>query len=452
LSAHFFLQSQQSQQSFSFYEAPTEEEQYQWAMEESIRASQQTMRQDSAVAYKLKDEEDEDKLVSSQVFGEDNPFANPDFASTITRSRSESEKASAHSSKINTPKVSPKLELPDRKGTFIVHEDKNKGVCQDDSIKSKDDGDEDSGDEDDKQMKAVLLASLTEKDIQEQEEREFEEAIRRSLLDQEDNKENISPDKAASQKKLEKKKMAATLTRSCSQLDTSTLDRRHRRHQTHHLRKRVPAQLKRSITIDFIDKQGHMRGKEGLDLDSPSFSQSSSSSQSPSPTETLSQPIRLELPHRTRQSDSNAAYCRAGQGKDDQNGTKSTPLVVCLDDEEDHTTPSRRVTRGSKGKDRASSSQKQAEEDHSLGLFRLEAVVSHTGLSMSPTTSTSAVGGGGQQRGRYVCDRLGTDGIWRSFEGSKTSRLGSISDLTRYRARSGYLFFYVRCHPGAIIS
>ncbi|KAF9130600.1 Ubiquitin carboxyl-terminal hydrolase 29 [Mortierella sp. 14UC] len=438
------IASQQSQQSFSFYEAPTEEEQYQWAMEESIRASQQTISQNSVADYKLKDEEeDDDESVSSQVFDEDNPFAHPDFASRITRSQSGSQRTSARSSKVGTPKVSPKLELPDdRRDAFVVHEDKDKSVRRDyGDKKGKDGGDSDGDDEDDDQIKAVLLASLTEKDIQEQEKKEFEEAIRRSLLDQEDNKENISPDKAASQKKLEKKKMAAALTRSCSQLDTSTqLGRRHHRHQTHHLRKRLPAQLKRSSTIDFIDRQGgHTRGD--FDLEPSSLSQPFSLSQSSSPIETLSQPIRLELPHRTRQGDSTAT---------DRQHPKSTPSIVCLDDEEDHTTPSRRVTRGSKGKDKAPSSQKQAEEDHSLGLFRLEAVVSHTGLSMSSTTPTSTAGG--QQRGRYVCDRLGTDGIWRSFEGSKTSRLGSISDLTRYRARSGYLFFYVRCHPGAVMS
>ncbi|KAF9910439.1 Ubiquitin carboxyl-terminal hydrolase 37 [Linnemannia zychae] len=252
-----FIASQQSQESFSFYEAPTEEEQYQWAMEESIRASQITS-QNSVADYRLKDEEDEDEdeSVSSQVFGENNPFARPDFASRITRSRSGSQRTSAHSSKIGTPKVSPKLELPDRKDTFVVHEDKDKGVGLDDGnkkINGGGDGDDDGDGEDDEQIKAVLLASLTEKDIQEQEEKEFEEAIRRSLLDQEDNKENISPDKAASQKKLEKKKMAAALTRSCSQLDTSILNRHHHRHQAHHLRKRPPAQLKRSITIPYRD-------------------------------------------------------------------------------------------------------------------------------------------------------------------------------------------------------
>ncbi|KAK3817043.1 MAG: hypothetical protein J3R72DRAFT_44517 [Linnemannia gamsii] len=454
------IASQQSQQSFSFYEAPTEEEQYQWAMEESIRASQMTASQNSITDYKLKDEEDDFESISSQVFDEDNPFAQPDFASRITRSQSESQRASAHSSRISTPKLSPKLELPDRRDTFVVHEDKEKGVGRDEGDKKGKDGggdgeDEDNDDENDEQIKAVLLASLTEKDIQEQEEKEVEEAIRLSLLDQEENKENISPDKSANQKKLlEKKKMAATLTRSCSQLDTPTLDRRHHRHQTHHLRKRLPAQLKRSSTIDFIDRQGgHARGGGGggFNLELSSLPQPYSSlSQSPSPTETLSQPIRLEFPPRTRQGDSTSTH---RQERDDRQDARSIP-VICLDDEEDHTAPSRRVTRGSKGKDRApssfSSSQKQAEGDQSLGLFRLEAVVSHTGLSMSSSTPTSVAAGG--QKGRYVCDRLGADGIWRSHDGSKTSKLGSISDLTRFRARSGYLFFYVRCHPGAVTS
>ncbi|KAG0277819.1 Ubiquitin carboxyl-terminal hydrolase 37 [Linnemannia exigua] len=356
------IASQQSQQSFSFYEAPTEEEQYQWAMEESIRASQMTASQNSVADHRLKDEEDDFESISSQVFDEDNPFAHPDFASRITRSKSGSQGASAHSSKISTPKLSPKVELPNRRDTFVVHEDKEKGRDEDDKKGkdgSGDGGDEDNDDENDEQMKAVLLASLTEKDIQEQEEKEVEEAIRLSLLDQEENKENISPDKSAGQKKMmEKKKMAGD------------------------------------------SKSTHLQGRDG------------------------------------------------------QQDARSTPSVICLDDEEDRTTPSRRVTRGSKGKDRepssSSSSQKQAEEDQSLGLFRLEAVVSHTGLSMSSSTPTSVATGG--QRGRYVCDRLGTDGIWRSHDGSKTSKLGSISDLTRFRSRSGYLFFYVRCHPGAGIS
>ncbi|KAF8937678.1 Ubiquitin carboxyl-terminal hydrolase 37 [Haplosporangium gracile] len=455
------IASQQSQESLSFYEAPTEEEQYQWAMEESIRASQMTMSQSSVVDRKSKDEpEEEGEAVSSQVFGLDNPFAHPDFASRIkrdSRSLSGSLRTSAHSSNVGTPKVSPRLELPDRRDTFTVHEDKEKGVGKDGGGKKSTDGDGDGDDdESDEDFKAAVLASLmtgdtstspTEADAQEQEKKHVEEAIRRSLMDQEENKENISPDKATSQKKLlEKKKMVATLMRSCSQLDRSPSDRHHR-HQNHHLRKKLPAQLKRSSTIDFIDRQGSLRGN---DLETSSLSQPYSLSQSPSPTETFSQSLRLEFPPRTRQSDFTATTRRhAGQDRHEQHDSTSAPSVICWDGDDDDTTPARRVTRASKGKDRApSSSQIQIVEDQSLGLFRLQAVVSHTGLSMSSSPAVAAAG----QKGRYVCDRLGTDGIWRCHDGAKTTRLGSISDLTRYRARSGYLFFYVRCHPGAVVA
>ncbi|KAF9296359.1 Ubiquitin carboxyl-terminal hydrolase 37 [Linnemannia elongata] len=450
------IASQQSQESLSFYEAPTEEEQYQWAMEESIRASQMTMSQSSIADNKLKDEtEEESEAISSQVFGLDNPFAHPDFASRIkrdSRSLSGSQKTSAQSSNLGTPTISPRLELPDRRDTFTVHEDKDKGVGKDEGDKKDKDGDGDGdGDESDEDFKAAVLASLitgdtstspTEADVHEQEKKHVEEAIRRSLMDQEENKENISPDKASSRKKLlEKKKMVATLRRSCSQLDRSPSDRHHR-HQNHHLRKSLPAQLKRSSTIDFIDRQGFSRG---ADLETSSLSQPYSLSQSLSPTETTSQPLRLELPPRTRQTDSIGTTRRhAADGRDEQHDSRSS--VICDDND---TTPSRRVTRASKGKDRApSSSQTQAVEDQSLGLFQLQAVVSHTGLSMSSSSPVAATG----QKGRYVCDRLGTDGIWRCHDGAKTTRLGSISDLTRYRARSGYLFFYVRCHPGAVVA
>ncbi|KAG0285356.1 Ubiquitin carboxyl-terminal hydrolase 37 [Linnemannia gamsii] len=455
------IASQQSQESFSFYEAPTEEEQYQWAMEESIRASQMTMSQSPIADNKLKDEkEEQDESISSQVFGLENPFAHPDFASRIkryTRSLSASQGTSVHSSNVGTPNISPKLELPDRRDTFVVHEDKEKGLGKVGGDKNGKDGNGDGGDdENDEDFKAALLASLmpedtltssTEAVVQEQEKKHVEEAIRRSLLDQEENKENISPDKVTSQKKLlEKKKLMATLTRSCSQLERSPSDRHHR-HQTHHLRKKLPAQLKRSSTIDFIDRQGFSRGN---DQETLSHSQPYSLSQSPSPTGTFSQPLRLEFPHRSRRIDSTATtLCHAGQDRDERRESSSGPSVVCLDGDNDDTTPLRRVTRASKGKDRApSSSQTQAAEDQSLGLFRLQAVVSHTGLSMSSSSPVAATG----QKGRYVCDRLGTDGIWRCHDGSKTTRLGSISDLTRYRARSGYLFFYVRCHPGAVVA
>lgn len=420
-----------------------------------------TTSQSSIVDNKLKGEEEEqDEAISSQVFGLENPFANPDFASRIkryTRSLSASQRTSAHSSNVGTPNISPKLELPDRRDTFVVHEDREKGLGKiRDDKNSKDgdgDGDDDEGDED---FKAAVLASLmpkdtltssTEAEVQEQEKKHVEEAIRRSLLDQEENKENISPDKVASQKKLlEKKKMMATLTRSCSQLERSPSDRHHH-HQNHHLRKKLPAQLKRSSTIDFIDRQGFSRGN---DQETSSHSQPYSLSQSPSPTGIFSQPLRLEFPHGTRRIDSTATtLCHAGQNRDERHESSSAPSAVCLDGDDDETAPSRRVTRAFKGKDRMpSSSQTQAAEDQSLGLFRLQAVVSHTGLSMSSSSPVAAAG----QKGRYVCDRLGTDGIWRCHDGSKTTRLGSISDLTRYRARSGYLFFYVRCHPGAIVA
>ncbi|KAF9933708.1 Ubiquitin carboxyl-terminal hydrolase 37 [Linnemannia zychae] len=419
----------QIHQSFSFYEAPTEEEQYQWAMEESIRASQLTSSQTSIAEYKLEDKEDIGEIMSSQIFDDDNPFANPNFASMIKRessSLSGSQKSSAHSSRLGTPKISPKIELPNRRDTFVVHEDKEKGIGRDSNDK---DNISDDGEEDDENIKAALLASLMPigADIEEQEKRQVEEAIRLSLLDQEENKENISPEKSHSKKKiLEKKKKEVVLERSISQLDCSPLDRRHHRHQNHHARKKVlPAQLKRSNTIDFTDRHGFW----GHNMDSNPKHQSFSLSQSPSPMETSSQPIQLKFPPKARQSNSKTRQ-HASQNSD-VNSSKSAFTT-------------RRVTRASKGKDRASS-KTSAMEHQSLGLFKLQAIVSHTSLSSSSPATTG-------NKDHYICDQLGMDGIWRSNDGTKIRRMGTnISDINQYRARSGYLFFYVRSYPGTDI-
>ncbi|KAF9086215.1 Ubiquitin carboxyl-terminal hydrolase 26 [Mortierella sp. AD031] len=451
----------------SFYEEPSEEEQYQWAMEESIRASQsQSLSQVSVLDEKWTvGTTDDGSKGSSRIFGESNPYAYADFASRIraeddVRSESESQRTNDRSSRASTPKPCPKLEQSDRKDIFVVHEDKEKGTDRGsinndkgmdrgsiNNDKGKDGGGGgDDADEEDEDIKAALLASLlpentaslTEKDIQEQEKKQVEEAIKRSLLDQEENKENISPDKAASRKKMMEKKKLAALARSCSQLERLTSDKHHR-HESHQQRKRPMAQLKRASTIDCIDRNAFSRS-DGLG----SYSQPYSISQSPSPTETSSQPIHLDFPDRTRLIDS--ATTRH-QDRDEQPYSRSNGSVGCLDDaeEDDDMTLSRRVTRAFKGKDRVPPSlQTQTEDDdQSLGLFQLQAVVSHTGLSMSSSSPAAAQGG------HYVCDRLGTDGIWRCHDGAKVTKLGSISDLTRNRARSGYLFFYVRCHPGS---
>ncbi|KAF9095643.1 Ubiquitin carboxyl-terminal hydrolase 26 [Mortierella sp. GBA35] len=452
----------------SFYEEPSEEEQYQWAMEESIRASQsQSFSQVSVLDEKWTvGTTDDGSKGSSRIFGESNPYAHADFASRIraeddVRSESESQRTNDRSPRASTPKPCPKLEQSDRKDIFVVHEDKEKGTDRGsinndkgmdrgsiNNDKGKDGGGSggDDADEEDEDIKAALLASLlpentaslTEKDIQEQEKKQVEEAIKRSLLDQEENKENISPDKAASRKKMMEKKKLAALARSCSQLERLTSDKHHR-HESHQQRKRPMAQLKRASTIDCIDRNAFSRS-DGLG----SYSQPYSISQSPSPTETSSQPIHLDFPDRTRLIDS--ATTRH-QDRDEQPYSRSNGSVGCLDDakEDDDMTLSRRVTRAFKGKDRVPPSlQTQTEDDdQSLGLFQLQAVVSHTGLSMSSSSPAAAQGG------HYVCDRLGTDGIWRCHDGAKVTKLGSISDLTRNRARSGYLFFYVRCHPGS---
>ncbi|KAI8360448.1 hypothetical protein B0O80DRAFT_204340 [Mortierella sp. GBAus27b] len=104
------------------------------------------------------------------------------------------------------------------------------------NIKQECDSDQDQDtldDDDDPDLKAAILASLMpdkdhipdEKELQEREDRELEEAIKRSLIEMEENKENISPESPESKKgkKGSKEgKMRVAMSRTSSQMSTTS--------------------------------------------------------------------------------------------------------------------------------------------------------------------------------------------------------------------------------------
>ncbi|KAI1317774.1 hypothetical protein EDD11_007796 [Mortierella claussenii] len=363
--------------SFSVYDAPSEDEQYHWAMEESIRASQSLSQESTLSGGNIQPSESEmgallpDGLKTPTVMLDSDNALDAKFL--LTKKLEEKSSVSWDSSS--------------RKGN---------GSGKDDGTSDEEDVDE--------QIKAAIRASLlsvelqneaaplTEQELQEQENKQLEEAIRRSLLDTEENKENISPEKGRSGKKKkgyvtkakDRDKETITgahprgLTRSCSQsqMATSASFRTTTCSAASAAFTTARPRLLRAHTVDVLAK----------------FEMSSSQ-------EKEEQVGQVSMSRRTRSS------CSMDILNKDNNRQK--------------------------GKDKAPSKVQTATREHTKGLFQLQAMVSHTGLVSSSS------------EGHYVCDSRGADGIWRSYDGGKRTRIGSIAELSQYRGRSGYLFFYV---------
>ncbi|KAF9348017.1 Ubiquitin carboxyl-terminal hydrolase 26 [Mortierella sp. AD094] len=357
-------------QSFSFYEPPSEDEQYQWAMEESLKASQ-TLSQESIQDGSCNEDKLQDDLTAARPNKMDVPISSKNLAE-IDHVKSDSTNESNKRRKNGLVSCIG--------GTSVTTVDGNKN-CSD-----KDDNDEDV----DEEIKAAILASLIPEDspvlgdeeLHDRENRELEEAIRRSLLDSEENKENISPEKRVG-KKGHKGKRPSILTRSCSQSQLTPLE----------WGESAPPRLLRANTIDVI-------AKSQSGMDNPFLSQQQSQEDSAPAT------------HETNDK-SNDGFLLSSSAS-----TAESSMA-----------PDKR-----KGKDKAHKKVQTETQDRSVGLFQLQAMVSHTGL----VSSTS--------EGHYVCDGLGADGIWRCYDGGSRTKIGTISDLSQHRGRSGYLFFYVHCY------
>ncbi|KAG0302901.1 Ubiquitin carboxyl-terminal hydrolase 26 [Dissophora globulifera] len=419
----------------SLYEAPSEDEQYQWAMEESIRVSQ-SLSQESTLDggdIGLLDEDafDHDELIPPQrddllterrstKMGHERPDGLEKDERLFKKSRLLSDVGSKAITK-DDYKTGSKV---DRKG----------GLDEKDDFDKKEAAGEDEDEDEDEEIKAAILASLvpttavalSEKDIREQEERDFEEAIKRSLLDFEDNKENISPETQTGKngKKGKNSKQPQTLSGSCSQPEAATKD----------LAKDHPPPLCRANTSDNISKL-----RSGRDRSSSSSSSAHSSQDSFYYSSQRSTQIGFETlfsSTETMQSSAEASCSRPLVSTE----TSTLPVTTATTTTPTTTTTTPTVTamntkNKGKGKDKAPIKTQTDIEDRSQGLYQLRAVVSHTGL----VTAT--------QDGHYVCDRLSEDGIWRCDDGGKRIKIGSVSELSQHRGRSGYLFFYVRCRP-----
>ncbi|KAF9115190.1 Ubiquitin carboxyl-terminal hydrolase 37 [Mortierella sp. AM989] len=358
-------------QTYSFYEPPSEDEQYQWAMEESLRASQ-TLSQESTNDGICSEERFQPDLSVTSINKKDDPIGSRNLTE---KSRDEK------SDRMNENNTRKEKDLSLSTSGIDIKDEKKK--CSD-----KDDKDEDGDDE----IKAAILASLIPEDsstlgdqeLRERESRELEEAIRRSLLDSEENKENISPEKYLG-KKGQKGKRPSVLTRSCSQSQMTTIE----------CSKSAPPRLLRANTVDVIAKSQSSK-------DDPFLSQQESQDDSVPATPIETNNRKLDESLSLNPDASNA----------ESNLSSKEP----------------------KGKDKAHKKVQVGTQDHSMGLFQLQAMVSHTGLISSTP------------EGHYVCDGLGADGIWRCYDGGKRTKIGSISDLSQHRGRSGYLFFYVHCY------
>ncbi|KAF9277387.1 hypothetical protein BGZ68_009325, partial [Mortierella alpina] len=416
-------------ESFSFFDEPSEEEQYRWAIEESLRASQtssQELPQDKEGGIRGKGQDSTE--VSSRIFDPLDPAVKDIRLKSVEGPYSRDDVKNRPSDRSRTT-TSIHDTLPTT--THSHGTDKQLGSKRDEN-NIYDLGSEDEDEEEDESLKAAIRASLmgsenrplTEEELQEQESKQMQEAIDKSLKDQEDNKENISPEHKRGGKKKGKKdtKSSTTivgLTRSCTQSripDGTDANTKESGAVTR------PAQLRRANTIDV---NGRMR---------PHFRSVDLSSQ----TSSTSQPIPPRRPTRSssymRTSTEGLDGVRLGAAEEQSCSRPSRPFIdpsADAVDDEILTRPSR----AAKGKDKApKKTGVYTAGDDRLGLFRLQATVSHTGL-VSTTSS----------EGYYVCDRRGADGIWRCQDGTRRTKIGSISDLNKHRGRSGYLFFYVRC-------
>ncbi|KAG0246228.1 hypothetical protein BGX31_003692 [Mortierella sp. GBA43] len=367
------------------------------------------------------------------------------------------------------------------------------------NIKQECDSDQDQDtldDDDDPDLKAAILASLMpdkdhipdEKELQEREDRELEEAIKRSLIEMEENKENISPESPESKKGKKGSKegkmrvamsrtssqMSTTSTIACSQPVVSISARSYSQPVTSTSTRSHSHVRSCSQPVFSSSKSSCQSGTSTSIRSSPSKSNestgttssaagtftgpsSSSAAQSSTNTSTRSRSLstaalessETRRPRHVRShtvdmareskssSESRQIYQPPLQPEPTSLGKKISSHdgeTSELDLEESYPSKDSELRRRSKGKEKAPQHTWVDSLGDTKGLFQLQAAVSHTGLASSTT------------EGHYICDYLGADGIWRCFDGGKTIKVGSIADLSQRRSRSGYLFFYVRCH------
>ncbi|KAF9972824.1 hypothetical protein BGZ73_003991 [Actinomortierella ambigua] len=404
----------------------------------------------------------------------------------------------------------------------------------------KKDDDGDGSDSDDEDFKRAIQASLqpcsqsgvSEKEIKEQEDRDLEEAIRRSLLDREDNKENISPEDLDDKKKVKKEgvdgdgggkqsskrrdKHTAGADSSSNRLSFSQpvvgkrdLDLQSGGQRSGNALKR--AQLRRSNTTDASTMLMSTRTRSGSSSSQAqqhaSGSSSAPSSQSQSSSLQRSSSSHFEYNLRslesrvakkeqiqespplaskrwsTTKATRSATALTAPKKSDKSRPTGITSSTSSLSTPPTPTTPTTPKSAGGSYQASSSSSRSTASasrppiissgssstssmpdkashrqsgkhgdqagpdgvaiqpprgETERAGLYRLRAVV-----SKPSNTGSMGSSGNGQQAGYYLCDSLGSDGVWRCFDHQSVRRIGSWASMDQQRERIGYLAIYV---------
>ncbi|KAG0226599.1 hypothetical protein BGW42_003510 [Actinomortierella wolfii] len=541
-----------------------EELQYRWAIEDSIRV--QSLSQSSISNEELNWAGDE--TLTESIYEDIRALTSNDLsfmsdvrevAPTLSRNSADSSRRSGtstpttRSTKMILPELfamtsnnptpthdllkKPKEEIDTKEerkcggGLLKVEKDNPKRGSDDknSNLGGKDD-DDDNSDDDDEDLKLAIQASLqpsspppiSEKEIKEQEDRDLEEAIRRSLLDQEDNKENISPDEFDGHKKSKKdgtdddgegKKPSKRRSKGAKAMNDGNLSfsqpvgKRDLEPQSSGRRsgsdlKRI--QLRRSNTTDVSSMLMSTRTRSGGSSNSSQIHQhatatsTSYSSSQPFPS-SLQRASSGHFEYNLRSLESRVTKgnnvtskstksatatpsngeqsrslnpVRSGSGK-----SASSPSAATASKKADSSgqfacnssSPSRRtsatvsrVRKSDSGSSSASSvpekktqkggnqQQQQQSEDsvpdgvavrppsdetERAGLYRLRAVVS------KPTSGNST--SGGHQAGHYLCDSLGSDGIWRCFDQQTVRRIGSWANMELQRERIGYLAIYV---------
>ncbi|KAF9165829.1 Ubiquitin carboxyl-terminal hydrolase 29 [Actinomortierella ambigua] len=416
-------------------------------------------------------------------------------------------------------------------------DDLKKNIDGKDDFQGGNDVDGDDSDSDDEDFKRAIQASLqpcsttsvSEKEVKEQEDRDLEEAIRRSLLDQEDNKENISPEDFDDQKKAKNEvdgdgggKQPGKRGDMHSEGTDNSGNSGNRLSFSQPVGKRdldlhgggrrsgndlKRAQLRRCSSIDVSSMMVRTRRRSGnsrsdIQIHQHTTTSSSSSSLQRTPSEYNLRSLESRVSRRdsaessslaskglstTKVTKPDTATSKKGDGIRPASVAGSTSSLGVLTPPTPTTPPkeksagdSRRVTSlsspstrrsmttasrpaitssGSSSTStmpnkttRADNSQQHADqsdpdnvatrppgdEAERAGLYRLRAVVS------KPTSGGGMNGGGsGQQAGYYLCDSLGSDGVWRCFDHQTVRRIGSWANMDQQRARIGYLAIYV---------
>ncbi|KAF9944170.1 Ubiquitin carboxyl-terminal hydrolase 37, partial [Mortierella alpina] len=206
-------------ESFSFFDEPSEEEQYRWAIEESLRASQTSSQEfpPDPEGVTRNSKVQDSTQVSSRIFDPSDP-AVKDIRLRSTEGPYISRDDTTHAPHSHAPHATTPLQMTTSKhdtppttlpalgskknGRTHRNDLGNEDEDEDEEREEEEDDDEEEEDDEDESLKAAIRASLmgsdnrppTEEELQEQESKQVQEAIDKSLKDQEDNKENISPE------------------------------------------------------------------------------------------------------------------------------------------------------------------------------------------------------------------------------------------------------------------